>query len=142
MSASSPPPRPVESFEDLEGAGLSGLLESIDEGLPATLVDTMQKRLEIGREKMAHLLGISPRTLKRRRERGTLSPVESERLYRVEQLFRTAIQVFGREEKARSWLKRPQMRLGGEVPLEIARLEPGAREVERLLGRIEHGIPA
>lgn len=142
MSVSPTPPRPVESFKDLEGAGLSSLLESIDEGLPAALVDTMETRLEIGPKKMAHLLGISPRTLKRRRERGTLSPIESERLYRIEQLFRAAIQVFEREEEARSWLKRPQMRLGGEVPLEIARLEPGAREAERLLGRIEHGIPA
>ena len=140
MSASLP--RPIESLEDLEGAELPGLLESIDEGLPATLVGTMEKRLEIGPKKMAHLLGISPRTLKRRRERGTLSPVESERLYRIARLFRVAIQVFEREEEARSWLKRPQMRLGGEVPREIARLEPGAREAERLLGRIEHGIPA
>lgn len=142
MPASQTPPRSVESIEDLEGAGLSGLLESIDEGLPATLVGTMEKRLEIGSEKMAHLLGISPRTLKRRRERGTLNPVESERLYRIDQLFRAATRVFERDEEARSWLKRPQMRLGGEIPLEIARLEPGAREVEHLLGRIEHGIPA
>ena len=140
MSAS--PPRPIESLEDLEGAELPGLLESIDEGLPATLVGTMEKRLEIGPKKMAHLLGISPRTLKRRRERGTLSPVESERLYRIARLFRVAIRVFEREEEARSWLKRPQTRLGGEVPLEIAWLEPGGRETERLLGRIEHGIPA
>ena len=140
MSAS--PSRPIESLEDLEGAELPGLLESIDEGFPATLVGTMEKRLEIGPKKMAHLLGISPRTLKRRRERGTLSPVESERLYRIARLFRVAIRVFEREEEARSWLKRPQMRLGGEVPREIARLEPGAREAERLLGRIEHGIPA
>jgi uncharacterized protein (DUF2384 family) len=34
------------------------------------------------------------------------------------------------------------MRLGERVPLAVARLEPGARETERLLGRIEHGIPA
>jgi hypothetical protein len=34
------------------------------------------------------------------------------------------------------------MRLGEQVPLQVARLEPGAREAERLLGRIEHSIPA
>ena len=141
MPTSSAPPR-LESLEDLEGAGLSGLLKSIDEGLSAELAGKMEKRLGIEPEKMAHLLGISPRTLKRRREDGTLSRVESERLYRITQLLRAATEVFGSEEEARSWLKRPQMRLGGEVPLEIARLEPGAREAERLLGRIEHGIPA
>jgi putative toxin-antitoxin system antitoxin component (TIGR02293 family) len=142
MPAASTPPRPVESFEDLQAAGLSGLLESIDEGLPASLIGEMKERLAVGPEEMASLLGISPRTLKRRREGGTLTPIESERLYRIARLFRRATGVFESEEEARSWLKRPQMRLGGEIPLEVARLEPGAREAERLLGRIEHGIPA
>jgi len=142
MPASSAPPRPVESFEDLQTAELSGLLESIDEGLPAGLMGETQERLAVGPEEMASLLGISVRTLKRRRESGTLTPIESERLYRIARLFRRATSVFESEEEARSWLKRPQMRLGGEVPLEIARLEPGAREAERLLGRIEYGIPA
>jgi putative toxin-antitoxin system antitoxin component (TIGR02293 family) len=91
---------------------------------------------------MASPLGISPRTLKRRRRGSTLIPIESERLYRIARLFRRATGVFESEEEARSWMKRPQMRPGGEIPLEIARLEPGAREAERLLGRIEHGIPA
>jgi putative toxin-antitoxin system antitoxin component (TIGR02293 family) len=130
------------SLDQLEEIELFTLLESIDQGLPAALITEVEERLEIGPEKMAALLDISPRTLKRRRESGALTPVESERLYRIARLFRTATAVFESEEEARSWLKRPQMRLGGEVPLEIARLEPGAREAERLLGRIEHGIPA
>jgi putative toxin-antitoxin system antitoxin component (TIGR02293 family) len=57
-------------------------------------------------------------------------------------LMRLAVGVFESEQEARSWPKRPQMRLGERVPLAVARLEPGARETERLLGRIEHGIPA
>lgn len=142
MPASSAASRPVESLEDLQAAGLSGLLESIDEGLPTGLMSEIQERLAVGPEKMASLLGISPRTLKRRRESGTLTPGESERLYRIARLLRRATGVFESEEEARSWLKRPQMRLGGAIPIEIARLEPGAREAERLLGRIEHGIPS
>jgi len=130
------------SLDQLEEIELSVLLESIDQGLPAALVTEVEEKLGIEPEKMAALLDISLRTLKRRRESGALTPVESERLYRIARLFRTATEVFESEEEARSWLTRPQMRLGGEVPLEIARLEPGAREAERLLGRIEHGIPA
>ena len=30
--------------------------------------------------------------------------------------------------------------LGGRTPLQMTATEPGAREVERVLGRIEHGI--
>ncbi|PQJ26895.1 hypothetical protein BSZ35_18375 [Salinibacter sp. 10B] len=133
---------PPRSLDQLEATELSGLLASIEEGLPASLASEVEERLDLAPEEMASFLGISPRTLERRRENGTLNAVESERLYRIVRLFRKATDVFESEEEARRWLKRPQMRLGEQVPLEIARLEPGAREAERLLGRIKHGIPA
>jgi putative toxin-antitoxin system antitoxin component (TIGR02293 family) len=38
------------------------------------------------------------------------------------------------------WLKSPQKALGGKTPLEYSDTEPGAREVEDLLGRLEHGV--
>lgn len=132
----------LRSIDQLEATGLSGLLASIEEGLPTGLLDEIQERLDLTPEEMASFLGISPRTLERRRENGTLTPVESERLYRIVRLFRKATDVFESEEEACTWLKRPQMRLGEQVPLQVARLEPGAREAERLLGRIEHGIPS
>jgi putative toxin-antitoxin system antitoxin component (TIGR02293 family) len=141
MSSAAPRVSP-RSLDQLESAGLSGLLASIEEGLPAILVGELEERLDLTTEEMASFLGISPRTLERRRQGGTLTSVESERLYRIVRLFRKATEVFESEEEARRWLKRPQMRLGEQVPLKIARLEPGARETERLLGRIEHGIPA
>ena len=133
---------PIQSIDQLEAADLSGLLSSIEEGLPASLLDETQERLDLSTEEMASFLGISTRTLERRRENGTLSSVESERLYRIVRLFRKATDIFENEKEARRWLKRPQMRLGEQIPLEIARLEPGGREAERLLGRIEHGSPA
>ena len=139
MPATEVPPR---SIDQLEATELSGLLASIEEGLPTSLVNQVEERLDLTPQEMASFLGISPRTLERRRENGTLTSVESERLYRIVRLFRKAAEVFESEKHARSWLKRPQMRLGEQVPLQVARLEPGARETERLLGRIEHGIPA
>ena len=30
--------------------------------------------------------------------------------------------------------------LGGATPLDFAKTEPGAREVENVLGRLEHGV--
>jgi uncharacterized protein (DUF2384 family) len=34
----------------------------------------------------------------------------------------------------------PQRALGGAVPLEIAKTEVGAREVEQIIGRLEQGV--
>jgi len=48
--------------------------------------------------------------------------------------------VFGDAEKARAWLKHPQVGLGGAVPLDYASTETGAREVEDLLGRIKYSV--
>jgi len=44
------------------------------------------------------------------------------------------------EEHAREWLTRPLRELGGQTPLQMTATEPGAREVERVLGRLEYGI--
>ncbi len=43
-------------------------------------------------------------------------------------------------EDARAWLTSPVRALGGATPLQYASVEPGAREVERLLVRLEHGV--
>ena len=40
----------------------------------------------------------------------------------------------------RAWLATPQPGLGGKVPNDLLRSEFGARDVETLLNRIEHGI--
>jgi putative toxin-antitoxin system antitoxin component (TIGR02293 family) len=53
---------------------------------------------------------------------------------------RQATEVFGTVERAQQWLAFPQYGLGGVVPLDYARTEVGAREVETLLGRIEHSV--
>ena len=57
-----------------------------------------------------------------------------------ERLVRLATDVMGDEEYGRRWLESPQRGLGGKTPLDFARSEVGAREVEDLLGRIEHGV--
>jgi len=51
-------------------------------------------------------------------------------------------EVIGSVAAARVWLRTPKLGLGGATPLTHARTELGARDVEELLGRIEHGIPS
>jgi putative toxin-antitoxin system antitoxin component (TIGR02293 family) len=46
----------------------------------------------------------------------------------------------GDRDAAVEWLTTPQTALGDRVPLDLARTEIGAREVERLVGRLDHGV--
>jgi len=44
------------------------------------------------------------------------------------------------EEAARSWMNMPIKALSYETPLNYIDTETGIREVEQVLGRIEHGV--
>jgi len=41
---------------------------------------------------------------------------------------------------ALNWLRSPARALAGRQPVEFARSEVGGREVENLIGRLEHGV--
>jgi putative toxin-antitoxin system antitoxin component (TIGR02293 family) len=100
----------------------------------------LQELLALTEDVLAGLLGISRATLHRRKKSGRLGTPESERLVRFARLFGRAMEVFGSEEGAREWLKSPARACGGESPLSYSDTEFGAREVEDLLGRLEHGV--
>jgi putative toxin-antitoxin system antitoxin component (TIGR02293 family) len=41
---------------------------------------------------------------------------------------------------ARSWFSAPAPALANRTPLEVSSTDVGAREVENLIGRLEHGV--
>ena len=120
---------------------LNAWIDAIDRGFNTETLTALQARMNLPASAMAAWLGTSARTLKRRESSGRLTAEESDRLFRLARLFERAVDVFEDEASARQWLQSEQHALGGQKPIQIARYEPGAREVERLLGRVEHGIP-
>jgi putative toxin-antitoxin system antitoxin component (TIGR02293 family) len=115
-------------------------IKRIHAGLGFQAVQNLQKALDLPLEKMAAVLGMSRATLHRRKTQGKIDQHESERLVRYQRLLKKADDVFGDAASAREWLNHKQPGLGGAVPLDFARTEIGAREVENLLGRIEYGV--
>ena len=116
------------------------LIRQIQKGLRFSELETLQNSLHMPFEQLAAKLAISRSTLQRRKAAGRLSPDESDKVIRYSRLVRQAADLFGDIQKARAWLKHPQYGLGGAVPLDYARTEAGAREVENLLGRIKYGV--
>ena len=116
------------------------LIRKIQKGLRFTELETLQNSIDLPFEQLAAKLSISRSTLQRRKAAGRLSPDESDKVIRYSRLVRQAADFFGDIVKARAWLKHPQYGLGGAVPLDYARTETGAREVENLLGRMKYGV--
>src|SRR5574344_1031523 len=141
-----PPVAAVEEPAALYGATLLGnplgLAKAIREGLPVEAFFDLQNRLALTTTALGAVLALPARTLQRRREEGRLSKEESDRLARLHRVYDEARRLLGSEPAAAAWFKEPQIALAGSSPLALCDTEPGAREVERLLGRIEHGVYA
>lgn len=121
----------------------AALLDLLRVGLPYKTLERFQKNVGLPLAALAELLQIPGRTLARRKEQGRLQPDESDRLVRASRVFAKALRLFeGELEAAKAWLDTPLPALDRHSPLDFARTDVGAREVEDLIGRLEHGIPS
>jgi putative toxin-antitoxin system antitoxin component (TIGR02293 family) len=110
-------------------------------GLDPEVALDLAKRLGISQEKLSDLAQIAKTTLHRRiKDHQPLDQNESERVIRLFGIYQKAVDVFEDEDRAARWFSSHPKALGGQTPLEFMETEPGARYVEKLLGRIEHGV--
>ena len=120
------------------GGPLSQVREALHLGVPRAAFDALRGELGVSSDELADVLGIPTRTLARRTDR--FKPDESERLLRLGSVLRKAADVLEDPEALRRWMLQPKRALGGLTPLRCCDTEVGAREVEALLVRIEHGV--
>ncbi len=116
------------------------LRERIKRGLPYRSLESVRERLRLSVPEAASVLHMPLRTLARRRQTRKLGGDESDRLYRIARVAAQAFAVFGAEDKAATWLRRPNRALNGELPIDLLDTDVGARQIEDILGRIEHGV--
>ncbi len=117
------------------------LVRRVRKGLSFASFERFRGNIGLSTADLAELVHISRRTLSRRREAGRLQPDESDRLLRLSRVFAETIELFeGDADAARSWLARPQAALDGETPFDMMKTDVGTREVEALIGRLEHGV--
>jgi putative toxin-antitoxin system antitoxin component (TIGR02293 family) len=124
----------------IKAKNTTGLIAQIQKGLSVSTFDRLKKNLDTTDKELARILGIPVSTLARRKKGKRFPFTESERIVRVARLYDRAVSVFEEVEPVRTWLKTPAWSLGEISPLDYARTELGAQEVERLLGRIEDGV--
>lgn len=116
------------------------LRDRVRTGLPYQSLESIRERLNLSLPEVAIVLHVPLRTLARRRHGRKLDADESDRLYRLARIAAQAVAVLGTEEKAATWLRRANRALNGEVPLGLLDTDLGARQIEDVLGRIEHGV--
>lgn len=110
---------------------LLDLQAEVQAGLKWSVFTNFQQFLGVSARQAAILIQIPESSLARRKKQGRLGFAESERLLRFSRLYAATLELFGgASNDANEWMKSPKPALGGLSPLEMARTEVGAREVE------------
>lgn len=88
-------------------------------------------------------LVVPKRTLARRSAaKEPLTVEETDKALRLGRIAALAERVFADREKAYRWLRKPKRQLADETPIAYLASESGARVVEEILYRIDHGMAA
>ena len=125
----------------LRARQIDTLIEEVQTGLSFKALASFSSESGMAISEVASLVELPQRTLARRKVVGKLSPEESERLLRLSNIFEKAVGLFeGNVEAAVAWLRSPKRALGYKAPLTYLRTEIGARQVEDLIGSLEHGV--
>jgi putative toxin-antitoxin system antitoxin component (TIGR02293 family) len=116
------------------------LADVVREGLPTDKAVGFLTSLShvVPREALIRVAGISRRTLERR-NKGRLSPEQSDRVARIARIVDDATESIGTQEQALLWLSVPNQSLEGNRPVELLDTDAGTRRVEIVLGRLREG---
>ncbi len=132
---------PSPALYDSAAPEIGSLIRRIKQGYPIGKFERLKGDFGVTSEKLADIASISLATLHRRKVSAKhLTPDESEKIYRLERLYATALEVLEKKEIVRAWFNAPQIVFEGKTPLEYADTLPGSEEVERVLRRMEHGV--
>lgn len=141
LRTGAPGPHAYVVLLGLQTFDLPALMRTVEKGFPYRIFERFLHNLALPVDRAMAFVDIPRRTLTRRKQEGRLLPDESDRLLRASRLFGKALELFeGDRDAATDWLVSRQPALGGAVPVEFARTEIGAREIERLIDRLEHGV--
>jgi putative toxin-antitoxin system antitoxin component (TIGR02293 family) len=121
---------------------LAALNDAVAGGLPKAALRQTASRIFLGKLEQKQLMNriVPEATFKRRRDR--LSAAESERTERIARVVANAEYVWGERGDARRFLTTPHPALRDKTPIDASMTELGARQVEEILGKIFHGLPA
>jgi putative toxin-antitoxin system antitoxin component (TIGR02293 family) len=121
-------------------SGELSLAEEVRKGYPVKAVEDV---LDAGLVEPAviYRIVVPRRTLADRKQKAQpLTLEQSDRFARVIRIYSRAEEALGDFAKASRWLHKQNRALHGERPIDLLETDAGSRAVEKVLGRVEHGI--
>lgn len=140
-------PKPGKAASSWRRLGLPEPGRALEERIAAGIsYDVFERLIAVtgfSEQELREVAGIPRSSLQRREREGRFSPTESDRLYRVAEVWLAAIRLWsGDAQAARAWLTRPAKGLGRKRPIDLLQTMLGTQQVLDLIGRLEYGVVA
>lgn len=120
------------------GVATDQRIDAVKRGLPIQHLYEFLENTQLPLEAVFKVLKLTKQDFENKQQ---LTPEESERLWRLAAIYESSLTLYeGDSKRAAEWLSSPQRAIGGVSPLEHIVTEPGAAEVQDLIGRIEYGV--
>lgn len=117
-------------------------VDSIASGLSFDQVQALLYEFNVAEKDLLNYNIVAPRTWSHCKNKGMFSAEQSDRIARFLRVWQQTTETFGSGIKSRRWLERETRALLGKKPVDLLSTETGARIVEELLQRIDHGLAA
>lgn len=128
------------------------LIKIVRSGLPQAALEALSQRFDLSTDLVVatlelqtptsihHMKQLQPNARNAATAQVRLSVDESDRLLRLAMVAAIAVDILGGQREVSAWLQAPNRALGGVTPLSRMDTDVGVRQVECVLGRIEHGV--
>ncbi|MBC7923840.1 MAG: DUF2384 domain-containing protein [Ferruginibacter sp.] len=139
--AIAPPTTPQNHFSPGRLLSEQDIITRSRQGVLRAEADRVAKLVGLTDKEMAAALGLSASYLHRLKTDQRISQHASERLLLLDNLLQHALDTFdGRAATVLGWLRSPLRELEYQTPLQTLDTVTGYTLVDRVLGRIDHGI--
>lgn len=124
-------PAEIDSFK---------IIDVIRKGLPMGILNKLAKLMLFKPRDVAPIMNLSERTLQRYEASTLLDKETSLKTIQLASLYEKGVEVFGSVERFNSWMNSEILALGLKKPIEFIDTSVGIDQLQKLIGRIQHGV--
>lgn len=110
------------------------------QGITRQYVDGFKEKSKLGNKQLSQILSVSVSSLNSKDVDEKFSPIISERILSIAEVYAYGYEVFEDVESFNNWMQQPNTALGGETPYNLMDNQFGREEVKNVIGRIDYGV--
>lgn len=113
--------------------------ELVENGIPSKEVEPIIEYLDLKVPEIARAAAVSPSTVSRWKADTSIGISGSNQFFRIDQVIRKGVDLFGGPEEFKGWLHSPNLALGNNVPAKLLTSSIGVDMVDEALDALHYG---